>query len=87
MCVGHDHAKEDLGHTVSVTHDGTTIQHPHTIRWTTPTGQVHDAVAPPVLGWGTTQTAHGERSGEERTVLTDHAPSPLEALLSGRLAA
>jgi hypothetical protein len=84
VCIGHNLAKEDPGHTVTVTHDGLSGPgdgHPHTIAWTTPTGHTHTGLAPPILGWGTQTSTH---PGD---VPSEHAPSPLEARLTALLAA
>jgi hypothetical protein len=80
-CIGHNLAKEDPGHSVTVTHDGLTGEEPHTIAWTTPTGHTHTGVAPPVLGWAT------HASPQAQLALADDAASPLEAHLTTRLAA
>jgi hypothetical protein len=75
-CAGHNLAKEDPGHTVTVAEDGIVAVHPHTITWATPTGHTYAGVAPPVLGWGTTPA-----STEADPTHGQH-PSPLEAHLS-----
>jgi hypothetical protein len=80
-CIGHNLAKEDPGHTVTVTHDGLTGQEPHTIAWTTPTGHTHTGIAPPILGWGTRPPA------DPKEGLGEDGLSPLEAHLNARLAA
>jgi hypothetical protein len=87
VCIGHNLAKEDPGHTVTVTHEGITAVgsrdaqgHPHAIAWTTPTGHTHTGLAPPILGWGT-HTPSGDRGR-----LTMDAPSPLERRLTALLA-
>ena len=85
-CVGHNHAKEDPGHTVEVTHDGTSAQ-PHTIRWTTPTGHTYDGTAPPILGWGTTPDNTTDTHDTDADRLAPDEASPLEAQLAALLAA
>jgi hypothetical protein len=84
-CIGHNLAKEDPGHTVTVTHDGLAGEEPHTIAWTTPTGHTHTGVAPPVLGWATYAAFSGR--GHAVRSLVAAAPSPLETHLSALLTA
>ena len=83
-CAGHNLAKEDPGHTVTVIEDGIVGGHPHTIAWTTPTGHTYAGVASPILGWGTEEATRD--AGEELRLAVDTG-SPLEAHLSERLAA
>ncbi len=82
-CAGHNLAKEDPGHTVTVTHDGTTGDQPHTIAWTTPTGHTYPGINPPILGWGTTTDPADRPAG----TLASDEPSPLERQLTALLAA
>jgi hypothetical protein len=90
-CIGHNLAKEDPCHTVTVTHDGITSQEPHTIAWTTPTGHTHTGIAPPILGWGTGALtgATGQEQPQDgpQDPLVDDVHSPLESRLAALLAA
>lgn len=54
LCERCNYTKEAPGWRVRVVHTGLDPGdgQPHTIAITTPTGQTHDSVAPPILGWG-----------------------------------